>query len=94
MAPPGPSRHPATSPPACDGASMAYDAATGAVVLFGGDQQHDRGHLDLGLNHIRMVQTAAPGVEVLAHLADDQGVCATGVMTKSTTPSPLTGDGA
>lgn len=29
-------RHPATSPDARGGASMAYDAATGTVVLFGG----------------------------------------------------------
>ena len=30
-------QHPATSPPARDEASMAYDAATGTVVLFGGN---------------------------------------------------------
>ena len=29
-------RHPATSPPARDGAPMAYDAATSSMVLFGG----------------------------------------------------------
>jgi hypothetical protein len=29
-------RHPAASPSARQGAAMAYDAATGAVVLFGG----------------------------------------------------------
>src|SRR5262245_35402669 len=29
-------QHPATSPPARVGAWMAYDAATGTVVLFGG----------------------------------------------------------
>ena len=31
---------PATSPPARTGASMAYDAATGNVVMFGGDGAH------------------------------------------------------
>ena len=35
-APPGPSNHPATHPARMAGASMAYDAATGSVVLFGG----------------------------------------------------------
>ncbi len=29
-------QHPPTSPPRLVGASMAYDAATGTVVLFGG----------------------------------------------------------
>ena len=33
-------QHPATSPPARDSASMAYDAATGTAVLFGGALPH------------------------------------------------------
>ena len=36
-------QHPATSPPGRWGAAMAYDAATGTVVLFGGNGQ--RGYL-------------------------------------------------
>ena len=35
-APPGPSSHPSTSPPVRDNASMAYDATTNQMVLFGG----------------------------------------------------------
>lgn len=31
-------QHPAVHPPARVGAAMAYDAATGTAVLFGGDQ--------------------------------------------------------
>jgi hypothetical protein len=31
---------PATRPPTRGGAAMAYDAATGTVVLFGGDNRH------------------------------------------------------
>jgi hypothetical protein len=34
---------PATDPPARDSAAMAYDPATGTVVLFGGDPQNGRG---------------------------------------------------
>jgi hypothetical protein len=37
---------PATSPPARYGASMAYDAATGNVVLFGGTGVAETGNLD------------------------------------------------
>ncbi len=33
-------QHPAVHPPARYAASMAYDAATGTAVLFGGDNDH------------------------------------------------------
>ena len=33
---------PATSPPARDLASMAYDAATSDIVLFGGNKKHGK----------------------------------------------------
>jgi hypothetical protein len=35
-------QHPATSPPARFGASMAYDTATGNVVMFGGENRQAR----------------------------------------------------
>jgi hypothetical protein len=38
-------QHPAASPSARDAASMVYDAATGTVVLFGGNTNKPNGHL-------------------------------------------------
>jgi hypothetical protein len=69
-------QHPATSPPARSDASMAYDAATGTVVLFGGCCTKLRGPLDdtwtwNGTTWIQQHPATSPLARYREALADD-----------------------
>ena len=71
-------QHPATSPHGRFGAAMAYDAATGTVVLFGGDRG-DRHHPLLinntwtwdGTTWTRQAPATSPGARDFAAMAYD-----------------------
>ncbi|HVX21247.1 MAG TPA: fibronectin type III domain-containing protein [Acidimicrobiales bacterium] len=68
-------QHPATSPPARTGASMAYDAATGTVVLFGGLDITENGLGDTwtwdGTDWTEQHPATSPPARTGAAMADD-----------------------
>jgi hypothetical protein len=68
--------HPATSPPARTSASMAYDPATGSVLLFGGrayalDGPQDDTWAWNGVTWIEQAPTKSPGARTNAPMAYD-----------------------
>jgi hypothetical protein len=65
---------PATRPPALEGASMAYDAATGTVVLFGGDGPAGANGSTWtwdGITWTRQAPAASPPARFFASMAYD-----------------------
>ena len=70
--------HPATSPPVTFGASMAYDPATGNIVLFGGRRLTGSSYIDLadtwtwnGTNWTELHPTTSPPSRFYSSMAYD-----------------------
>ena len=71
---------PATSPPARAGEAMAYDAATGTVVLFGGEGLHGASGETWtwdGTTWTRQAPAASPPARFLAAMAYDAATSTT-----------------